>query len=104
LTDLFKYHVKDGLCKHVLFGACCCAKYMMALRSYSMYHEKVTLVQGTALDPVMLHLGLKRVAFSKVFRHAREEDAAPPAEVPAEVLASGVCWDYQKVRLSAIPC
>jgi len=100
-TDLFKHHIKDVQCKHILFGACCSAKYMLTLQQYSKYHEKVTLMQGTANDAGMLQLGLKRVLFSKVLRYASREIAELRAEVPAEVLASGVCWDYQRVMVQS---
>jgi hypothetical protein len=52
-----------------------------------------------ASDAGMLQLGLKCVMFLKVFLYASQEVAELPAEVLAEVLASGVCWDFQRVTL-----
>lgn len=49
------------------------------------------------MDPGMLKLGLKRVAFSKVFRSMGDPITNISGEVPASVLTSGICWAFQKV-------
>lgn len=96
-ADKFMNHVKDVQCKHILFGASGFPKYTKTLQQSSVHNKKITLLQGTVKDTEMLEMGLKRVAFSKVFRYSSKEIAALPGEVPAEVVASGECWDHHKV-------
>jgi hypothetical protein len=56
---------------------------MMALRAYSLFSKKVTLVDGTALDPGMSALEMKRVAFPNVFQSSGLEVTETPDEIPA---------------------
>lgn len=69
------------------------------LEAYSVFYEKVCLIQGNLLDGGMLQLPLKRVVFSQVFCSNNPNGAAVelPAEPPLQILKSEICWSYQKV-------
>jgi hypothetical protein len=70
---------------------------MMALQTYTRSHEKITLVQGTAADPEMSQLGLRRVTFADVFRPTGHVSGQSSAESSASKVPYEVCWDDQKV-------
>jgi hypothetical protein len=70
---------------------------MMALKTYTMSYEKITLVQGTAADPGMSQLGLRRVTFPDVFRPVGHVSGQSSTESSASKVPYGVCWDDLKV-------
>ncbi|KAF2130287.1 hypothetical protein P153DRAFT_313993 [Dothidotthia symphoricarpi CBS 119687] len=98
IVEMFKLHVKSPQCKAVLLGACCSSGYMRVLEAYSLFYEKVSLIQGKSLDPGIMQLPLKKVAFSQVFCSANPNGAPVelPAEVPTNILKTEICWAFQK--------
>lgn len=99
---MFKISVNDCQCQHVLLGACGDARYLTALQVHSLFHDKVSCIKGTFIDTSIQEMPIKNAIFSQVFDTSSTYKlehllVKAPKEIPAKILASGVCLDFQRV-------
>ncbi|KAH7068710.1 hypothetical protein FB567DRAFT_555309 [Paraphoma chrysanthemicola] len=76
LTCLFEWHVRDPRCQHVILGVHGSGKYLKSLYALSEYHNKITLLQGSYVDPALEHVGLPIISLSTFVSPASNSKAA----------------------------